>query len=90
MLNAEFVKVKVKKNKLIVISGLVVEEKIMEIPLSVVPVIDFPADVKMIVINALIKKDRLDVILEMKGVSAVVVESKEKEELKPAGWEEAK
>ena len=44
----------------------------------------------MMVINALIKKDRLDVILEMKGVSAVIVEPSKREELKPAGWEEVK
>ena len=90
MLNAEFIKVKVKKEKLIVIGGLVMEEKIMEIPLAVVPVIDFPAEVKLLVINALIKKDRLDVILEMKGVSTVVVESPKNKDLKPASWEEAK
>ena len=75
MINADFVKVKVKKDKLIVIGGILIEEKILEIPLSVVPIIEFTPDVKLMVINALIKKDRLDVILEMKGVSTVIVEN---------------
>lgn len=84
MIDVELTKIKIKGDNLVVISGLVIEEKLMEIPLTVVPFVKFQKDVKSLVINALINKNKLDVVIAMQGKTEKPTEEQ------VAGWSKDK
>lgn len=66
-INIDSVSLKVKGDSLIVKTGLVIEETIAKIPLTVVPLIKWDKTVETILIQELIRKKRLDIVLEMSG-----------------------
>ena len=66
-INIDSVSLKVKGNNLVLKTGLIVEETIAKIPLEVVPLIKWDKTVETILIQELIRKKRLDIVLQMSG-----------------------
>ena len=69
-ISIDSVSLKVKGDNLVLRTGLVIEETIAKIPLELVPRIKWDKAVEMILIQELIRKNRLDIVLEMSGKPA--------------------
>ncbi len=57
--------VKIKKEELVISSGLVVEDLICKVPLDLVPSIKWEKHIKKMIIEALIDKDRFETVMLM-------------------------
>ena len=65
MIDIETFSIKVKNGMLVIKAGIVIQDKLMSMPLELVPAVNWDKDVKLAVINELIRKDRLDIVLAM-------------------------
>ena len=96
-LNIDSVSLKVKNNFLVLKTGLIVEETIAKIPLEIVPHIKWDKTVETILIQELIRKKRLDIVLQMSGhqqepkaIKPEFVKESFESEHKPTNWQEDK
>ena len=88
MIDIETFNIKVKGDLLVIKAGIVIEDKLMSVPLELVPAIKWDKDVKLAVINELIRKDRLDIVLAMQSGKHKAKEFVETVE-KSSAWKES-